>query len=74
MKLIEYMKAGGMTVEVFLAHFAPQIGVSQGALKKLVYGERTPRLPLALKIEKVTHGVVKPQDFAQPEPAPEKAA
>lgn len=69
MKLLDYQKEGGMTVEEFLAHFAPKVGMSRGGLLKLVYGERVPSLGQALKIKRATDGLVKPEDFAKPEEA-----
>lgn len=74
MKLIDYMKQGGMTVHVFLAHFAPKVGLSQGGLLKIIYGQRPPSLKLALKIKRATDGLVKPEDFERPGKQPEEAA
>jgi hypothetical protein len=69
LKLIDYMKQGGMTVEVFIAHLGPDIGMSRGGLLKLIYGQRVPSLAQALKIKDATHGLVKPEDFRKPEEA-----
>jgi plasmid maintenance system antidote protein VapI len=54
MRLIDHLKAVDKTV----AAFAEQIGESENTVRKIVYGQRQPSLPLAVKIAAATDGAV----------------
>lgn len=63
MHLRDYMKERKLTP----AAMAAQIGrVSEGHVKKLMYGERQPSLPVALRIEEITEGEVKAEEMLKP--------
>lgn len=59
MKLIDHLKAVDKTV----AAFAEQIGESENTIRKIVYGQRQPSLPLAVKIAGATDGAVTEADL-----------
>lgn len=72
MTLREYLKSNGISD----ADFAATMGgcVTERAVRKWRYGETMPRLPEAVRIEVVTDGKVKPDDFVtSPEQPPEAA-
>ncbi|MEV5031610.1 helix-turn-helix transcriptional regulator [Sphingobium sp. LMC3-1-1.1] len=62
MKLIDHLKA----VEKTVAAFAEQIGESENTVRKIVYGQRQPSLPLAVKIAAATKGAVTEADLILP--------
>lgn len=59
MRLIDHLKAVDKTV----AAFAEQIGESENTVRKIVYGQRQPSLPLAVKISAATKGAVTEADL-----------
>ena len=59
MKLIDHLKAVDKTV----AAFAEEIGESENTVRKIVYGQRQPSLPLAVKIAAATGGAVNEADL-----------
>jgi len=75
MKLLDYLKDRSETV----AEFAVRIGEAENTIRKIVYGQRQPSLPLAVKISEATDGATKPGDLllsdAEPDvPSPQQAA
>lgn len=60
MKLKTYMDKNNLSYR----KFAQQLGIDHTSLFKYATGERTPRLNVALKIEKATKGKVKCSDLA----------
>lgn len=63
MKLIDHLKAVGKTV----AAFAEEIGEAENTVRKIVYGQRQPSLPLAVKISAATGGDVLEADMVLPQ-------
>ncbi|WP_424363579.1 hypothetical protein [Methylocystis parvus] len=61
MKLLDYLKEKQISDASFGAQFDPP--VSEGAVRKWKYGERTPRLSELVRIEDLTGGVVAARDF-----------
>lgn len=59
MRLLDHLKETGETVDAFSA----RIGVPYETIRKIVYGQRQPSLPLAVKIERATDKVVAPADL-----------
>jgi plasmid maintenance system antidote protein VapI len=59
MRLIDHLKA----VEKTVAAFANEIGEPENTVRKIVYGQRQPSLPLAVKISAATNGVVTEADL-----------
>ncbi|KMS57950.1 helix-turn-helix domain-containing protein [Sphingobium cupriresistens] len=59
MRLIDHLK----TVDKTVAAFAEQIGESENTVRKIVYGQRQPSLPLAVKIAAATKGAVTEADL-----------
>lgn len=59
MTLSEYMKSSKLDPD----RMAAIIGCSPGAVKKWLYGERMPRAEQMRRIDEVTGGQVKPNDF-----------
>ena len=59
MKLSEYRKSAGLTLE----QFAEAVGVSDVAIGRYERGERTPKSKVMVQIAKITDGAVKPNDF-----------
>lgn len=49
--------------DVSLAKFAEKIGEPTGTIHKIVYRQRQPSLPLAVKISAATEGKVQPEDM-----------
>lgn len=54
MTLREYIETGESDIDTL----ARSVGVSRHAIHKWIYGQRSPHLATALKIEKVTRGKV----------------
>jgi len=71
MKLIDFMREQKLTD----AAMAALVGsVSAHGIRKVKYGERSPSLSLAIRIENATGGKVTPADLLMDrEPAPEAA-
>lgn len=61
MKLIDYLRSAEKTV----AAFALELGESENTIRKIVYGQRQPSLPLAVKIAEATGGAVEAADMLQ---------
>lgn len=59
MRLIDYLKTRNITV----AEFAATIGEAENTVRKIVYGQRQPSLPLAVKISEATGGETPPSDL-----------
>lgn len=59
MKLQEYRKQKDMT----LAEVAEKVGVTEVAISRYERGERIPRPAIMQKIEEITDGFVRPNDF-----------
>lgn len=59
MKLQDYLKSEGLTVR----QFADQIGETESAVRKWVYGQRQPSLPAAVAVERATKGAVTSSDL-----------
>ena len=59
MKLLDYLKAHNETV----ADFAARIEEAENTVRKIVYGQRQPSLPLALKISEATGGETTPGEL-----------
>ena len=59
MKLEKYLKKNNLSVR----EFARQSKISHTSIQRYKTGERTPRLEVALKIEKLTNGEVKVKDL-----------
>lgn len=70
MKLIDHLKAHNLTV----AEFASKIGEAENTVRKIVYGQRQPSLPLAVKITAATNGAVGSSDLLMPDVAQDAAA
>jgi DNA-binding XRE family transcriptional regulator len=70
MRLIDYLKAAEMTVQ----KFADAICEPETTIRKIVYGQRQPSLPLAVKIAKATKGAVSEADLITPPRTKRKAA
>ena len=61
MKLLDYMKANHLSDAALAALLGA--GVSEGAVKKWKYGERSPRVPDLVRLEDATFGAVTARDF-----------
>ena len=59
MKLIDYLRRQNLTDE----QFAALVGRSRWAVRKWMYGQRTPRLSEMQAIARVTDGAVSANDF-----------
>ena len=70
MTLADYLRQQSLTPE----EFGRLIGRSPGLVKKWRYGERLPRLPELLEIERLTNGAVTANDFVAAQPARGEAA
>lgn len=71
MKLADYMASHGLTPEAM----KDRLGCSEGAVRKWLYGERTPSPEWMRKIAAATDGAVQPNDFFAPAaPSTEDAA
>ena len=72
MKLLDYLKDRNETV----SDFASRLGEAENTVRKIVYGQRQPSLPLAVKISEITGGEVSPGDLikAAPEHRADEAA
>jgi predicted transcriptional regulator len=64
MKLIDHLKVAGKTVSAF----ADEVGEAENTIRKIVYGQRQPSLPLAVKIAEATSGAVTESDLLLPVP------
>lgn len=70
MRLIDYLKTQNETV----GDFANRIDEAENTVRKIVYGQRQPSLPLALKISDATGGRTSPAELAFATPAQSDAA
>lgn len=75
MKLIDYLKDR----EESVSDFAARIGEADNTIRKIVYGQRQPSLPLAVKISDATGGATTPGEMViggtdAPAPADEARA
>ncbi len=59
MRLIDHLKETGETVD----DFAARLCEARSTIRKIVYGQRQPSLPLAVKIEQATGGKVTGSDM-----------
>lgn len=59
MKLLDYLKAQNLAV----SEFAAQLGEAENTIRKIVYGQRQPSLPLAVKISNATGGATTPSEL-----------
>lgn len=59
MRLIDYLKQQNETV----ADFAHRVGEAENTIRKIVYGQRQPSLPLAIKISDATAGATAPSEL-----------
>jgi transcriptional regulator with XRE-family HTH domain len=71
MKLLDYLKENSLSDADFAARLGG--GLSESAVRKWKYGERTPRLRDLVRIEEATGGAVTPSDFL-PESEPQSTA
>lgn len=69
MKLLDYLKERKEAV----SDFASRISEPDGTIRKIVYGQRQPSLPLAVKIEEATEGLVTAAELVLPEPREQAA-
>lgn len=69
MKLTEYLSAAGHSA----TDFAAILGCETSTVTRILKGERSPSVHLAVKIEEATGGQVTPKDFVSDEPAPTQA-
>ncbi|WP_163000317.1 helix-turn-helix domain-containing protein [Sphingobium yanoikuyae] len=65
MRLIDHLRTADITV----AAFAEEIGEAENTVRKIVYGQRQPSLPLAVKIAAATDGAVTEADLILPKAA-----
>lgn len=70
MKLIDHLKDRKETV----ADFARRAEESESTIRKIVYGQRQPSLPLAVKIAALTEGAVSEADLVSPPAGEARAA
>jgi plasmid maintenance system antidote protein VapI len=63
MKLIDHLRETEQTV----AAFAERIEEAENTIRKIVYGQRQPSLPLAVKISAATGGAVSEADLLLPQ-------
>lgn len=61
-RLAAYLEEAGITQ----ADFAPRVGVTQGALSKMVRGLIKPSLETAIAIKRETNGAIVPEEWAEP--------
>ena len=61
MRLETYIRDQGISVQ----KLADELGVSHEAARLYVKGKRRPSLAVAVKLEKLTGGAVKPADFVE---------
>lgn len=61
MRLLDYLKGKPETV----ADFAARIGEPENTIRKIVYGQRQPSLPLAIKISNATDGATAPGELVR---------
>ncbi|KMS53612.1 hypothetical protein V474_22800 [Novosphingobium barchaimii LL02] len=59
MQLIQYLKDRNESVSAFAA----RISEPQTTIRKIVYGQRQPSLPLAVKISEATEGATSPGEL-----------
>ncbi|MED5545758.1 MAG: helix-turn-helix transcriptional regulator [Pseudomonadota bacterium] len=59
MKLLDYLKAENIAVSAFAA----RLGEAETTIRKIVYGQRQPSLPLAVKISEATGGATTPGEL-----------
>lgn len=59
MKLLDYLQGEKIPV----SEFAARVGVADNTIRKIVYGQRQPSLPLAVKISKATGGKTTPGEM-----------
>ncbi len=59
MQLLDHLKATDESVDAF----ADRIGEAVTTIRKIAYRQRQPSLPLAVKIERATGGVVTSADM-----------
>ncbi|MGJ0505634.1 MAG: helix-turn-helix domain-containing protein [Methylocystis sp.] len=71
MKLLDYLKENNLSDAAFAEHLGG--GLSESAVRKWKYGERTPRLRDLVRIEEVTNGTVTPSDFLPQSERPAEA-
>lgn len=62
MKLHDYLKDRNETV----ADFAKRVAEAETTIRKIVYGQRQPSLPLAVKITVATDGLVSEAELLLP--------
>lgn len=65
MTLIDHLKAS----QIKVADFAALIHEPENTIRKIVYGQRQPSLPLAVKISEATNGAVPIAALVLPEKA-----
>lgn len=70
MLLNDYLKGAGKTVQ----QFATEIGEAENTIRKIVYRQRQPSLPLSVKIIEGTGGAVSAADLIITEPRPSTEA
>lgn len=70
MKLQDYLKERRETV----ADFSARISEPETTIRKIVYGQRQPSLPLAVKISEATEGAVLPGEMVIEAPVQAAAA
>lgn len=59
MKLLDYLQDQKIPV----SEFAARVGVADNTIRKIVYGQRQPSLPLAVKISEATGGKTAPGEL-----------
>jgi len=59
MKLLDYLQGEKIPV----TEFAARVGVADNTIRKIVYGQRQPSLPLAVKISAATGGATTPGEL-----------
>ena len=70
MKLSDWFRLQGVSA----TRFAHSLGVEPSTITRLVNGERSCSLELAIRIENATKGKVAPRELIQPEPQSREAA
>lgn len=65
MLLIDHLKAANKTV----ADFARELDEAESTIRKIVYQQRQPSLPLAVKISAATGGEVSEAEMLRPDKA-----
>jgi len=63
MTLREFIKLQGISLREFHTKYSESLGISYGYIRLLSCGSKRPSLDLAVKIQRITNGKVKPENF-----------